>query len=381
LQAQKIESLGLLAGGLAHDFNNVLMVIMSSAELSMHKINKNDPLQNNLNEIKEACLHAADIIRQLLAFAQKQTIFPKVLNLNEVVEKTQKIMQRLLGEDINLEWKPTTDIWDIKIDPQQVNQIITNLCMNARDAISGIGKVTIKTSNVSLDEADCRGNSKLIPGDFVVLSVKDNGAGIASEMMDNIFDPFFTNKHLGESTGLGLSTVYGIIKQNKGFITIDSEEGKGTEFKIYLVCDISDSVARKKSNVPSLPKGNSDEVILLVDDDKLILNQTQKMLEMLGYSVLPANVPQDAVEMAAKYQDNIDLLITDVVMPKMNGRDLSLQLRALYPDINIIFMSGYATNVIGQRGIPISEADFIQKLFMFKELAVLIRKSFEGVSE
>ncbi len=233
-QAQKMESVGRLAGGVAHDFNNMLGVIIGHTELALEQMDPAQPLFTSMQEIRKAALRSADLTRQLLAFARKQTVAPKVLDLNETVEGMLKMLRRLIGEDIDLVWLPDSDLWPVKMDPSQIDQILANLCVNARDAIEGVGKITIETHKVTFDEAYCADHSGFIPGDFVMLAVSDDGQGMDKETLDKIFEPFFTTKGIGKGTGLGLATVYGIVKQNNGFINVYSEPGQGTTFKIYL---------------------------------------------------------------------------------------------------------------------------------------------------
>lgn len=375
-QAQKMESIGRLAGGVAHDYNNMLGVILGFTELAMDKVNADEPLYDDLQEILTAAKRSADITRQLLAFARKQTIAPKVLDLNENVESMLRMLRRLIGENIDLAWIPETDLWAVKMDPAQVEQILANLCVNARDAIKNVGKITIETKNKNFDNEYCADHAGFLPGDYVMLSVSDDGCGMDKETLDKIFDPFFTTKEVGEGTGLGLATVYGIVNQNNGFINVYSEPGKGTTFKIYLSRHsdaATDTTAKSTSEAP-LSHG---ETVLVVEDEMSILKLTVKILDGLGYFVLTANTPTQAIRMAREHTGEIHLLMTDVIMPDINGWDLAGRLLPLYPNLKCLFMSGYTANVIAHRGILEEGVHFIQKPFSIKELAVKIREVLE----
>jgi len=372
-QAQKMESVGRLAGGVAHDFNNALSVIMGTAELAIYDVNTTGQLHENLNEILMAGKRAADITRQLLAFARKQTISPKVLDLNDNIENMLKMLRRLIGEDIDLAWLPGVDPWPVKMDPIQIDQILANLCVNARDAIEGVGKVTIESGNITFNEEYCTDHMGFIPGDFVHLTVSDNGCGMDKEILDNIFEPFFTTKDVDKGTGLGLATVYGIVKQNNGFINVYSELNKGTTIKVYLPRHKTESVEIHEETTEELPTGKG-ETILVVEDDSAILKIIQKILEGMGYNVLTSGAPEKAMDIVKEYTGKIHLLITDVIMPKMNGRDLAEQLQPICPDLKYIFMSGYTANVIARQGVLDKDVNFIQKPFSREDLAEIVRK-------
>jgi PAS domain S-box-containing protein len=373
-QSQKMESVGRLAGGVAHDFNNMLNVILGYAELAMDQIAPNHPIHGALEEILNAARRSAEITRQLLAFARKQTIAPKVLDLNETVEGMLKMLRRLIGENIALAWIPAPDIWPVRMDPYQLDQILANLCVNARDAIADVGRITIETGKVTFDEAYCADHPGFIPGDYVMLAVSDNGSGIAPEILENLFEPFFTTKDVGQGTGLGLATVYGIVKQNKGFINVYSEPEKGTTFRIYLFRHQDDTIQKSRKD-PTIPDSRGNETILLVEDEPAILKMAAMMLERLGYSVLGANSPGQAIGLAHEHAGEIHLLMTDVIMPEMNGKDLAGHLRAMYPNLKCLFMSGYSANVIAHHGVLDTGVNFIQKPFSRQELAASVRKS------
>ncbi len=375
-QAQKMESVGRLAGGVAHDFNNMLGVILGRTEIAIMKSDPKQPLYKDLQEIRKAADRSADLTRQLLAFARKQTIAPIVLDLNEVIEGMLKMLRRLIGEDIDLVWLPEASPSSVKIDPSQIDQILANLCVNARDAIAGVGKVTIETGNTSFDEAYCTDHVGFFPGDFVLLAVSDNGSGMDKGVLDKLFEPFFTTKGIGQGTGLGLATVYGIVKQNNGFINVYSEPGQGTTFRLYLPRHLgkADQISKDELTATEL-RGN--ETILLTEDEPSILEMTAIMLEGMGYTVLKAGTPREAIRMAEEHIGDIHLLITDVVMPGMNGRDLGSNILSRYPYIKHLFMSGYTANVIAHQGVLDKGVHFIQKPFSVSSLAAKVRDALE----
>jgi two-component system sensor histidine kinase EvgS len=376
MQAQKMEAVGRLAGGVAHDYNNMLSVIIGYSELSIDKMEPENPLRDDLKEILNAADRAKDITRQLLAFARRETIAPEVLDLNATVKSFLKLLRRLIGEDIDLAWNPGAGLWRVKLDPAQVDQILANLCVNARDAISGVGKITVETKNIIFDEAYCAIHAGFKPGEFVMLAVSDDGHGMDKEIRDKIFEPFFTTKPLGQGTGLGLGTVYGVVKQNGGFINVYSEPDKGTTFHLYLPRHVGKAAKVQKQRTAEIPYGHG-ETILVVEDEVSILNLTRKMLEELGYSVLTAGRPGDALQLAEEHAGKIDLLITDVVMPEMNGKELAERLRGLYPALKYLFMSGYTANVIAHHGILDEGIHFIQKPVSKKDLAAKVREALE----
>jgi signal transduction histidine kinase/ActR/RegA family two-component response regulator len=373
LQAHKMESVGRLAGGVAHDFNNMLGVILGHTELALLRTDDKHKLCSDLNEIQKAAKRSADITKQLLAFARKQTISPRQLDLNDTVESMLNMLRRLIGENIDLAWNPAPHIWSVKIDPSQIDQILANLCVNARDAISGVGKLTIETGRKSFDEAYCNEHPGVIPGDFALLAVSDNGCGMDKEILDNLFEPFFTTKEVGKGTGLGLATIYGIVKQNNGFINVYSEPGQGSTFKIYLPRLVAEEDTDKAVPEKKAAAGGT-ETILLVEDEPTILRMTRMMLERKGYTVLSAATPSAAMEKATHHSGPIDMLMTDVVMPEMNGRDLAGQITDLYPDIRLLFMSGYTSNVIAHQGVLDDGVAFIQKPFSMADMTEKVRE-------
>ena len=377
-QAQKMESVGRLAGGVAHDFNNMLGVILGHAELALDQVSPDQPLHSDLQEIQKAAQRSAELTRQLLAFARRQTVIPRVLNLNDTVEGMLKMLHRLIGEDIDLAWMPKADLWAIRMDPAQVDQVLANLCVNARDAIRGVGKVTIETENTYFDEAYCAQHAGFVDGDYVQLAVSDNGCGMGKDVLDHLFEPFFTTKGAGKGTGLGLAMVYGIVKQNEGFINVYSEPGQGTTFRIYLPRHLGEAEAiREKVDTEAAPGGH--ETVLLVEDEPAILKMGRRILEKLGYTVLFASTPSQALALAEKHAGSIHLLITDVVMPEMNGRELASRLLALYPDMKQLFVSGYTANVIAHHGVLDEGVSFLQKPFAVRSLASMVREVLDAV--
>jgi two-component system cell cycle sensor histidine kinase/response regulator CckA len=370
-QSQKMEAMGRLAGGVAHDFNNMLGVILGYAELALCQVDPAQPLHADLEEILKAANRSTDITRQLLAFDRKQTIIPVVLDLNQTVESMLKMLRRLIGEDIDLAWLPEVGVCPINMDPVQVDQILVNLCVNARDAIADVGKVAIETGNAVFDETYCADHAGFVAGEYVLLAVSDDGCGIDKEILDRIFEPFFTSKGVGQGTGLGLSTVYGIVKQNNGFINVYSEPGKGTTFKIYLPRYADQAVVTQREKAAEIPLSRG-ETVLVVEDEAANLQMDKIMLERLGYRVLAAGTPDEAIGLAEKHSSEIHLLITDVVMPEMNGWDLAERLQSLYPSMKILFMSGYTAKVIAHRVLD-EGVNFIQKPFSMKDLAVKMR--------
>lgn len=372
-QAQKMESVGRLAGGVAHDYNNALSAIIGFTELALEEVEPHTPQHVDLTQVLRAANHATDITRQLLAFARKQTTAPKILDLNENVENMLKMLRRLIGEDIDLVWSPKTDLWPVKMDPSQIDQVLANLFVNARDAISGVGKIFIETETVVFDQGYCAENVGFIPGEFVQLAVSDNGCGMDKEILDNVFEPFFTTKDADKGTGLGLSTVYGIVKQNNGFINIYSEPGKGTSVKIYLPRQKGNPVKIEQDVTEEIPRG-CGETILIVEDDPSILQLVQKILVGLGYRVLTADRPEKAMGLAEKHADKLHLLVTDVIMPGMNGLELRNRLQSNDPDLKCLFMSGYTADTIAHHGVLDEGVFFIQKPFSKKNIAKMVRK-------
>ncbi|MCP3942342.1 MAG: PAS domain S-box protein [Desulfobacteraceae bacterium] len=375
-QSQKMESVGRLAGGVAHDYNNALSVIMGFTKLVMDKMDRADPFYEDLNEVITAAESAASITRQLLAFAREQPILPTVFDLNGAVENLLKMLRHLIGEDIDLVWSPASISLFIEMDTSQIDQILVNLCINARDAIQGVGRIIIETCSIVFDKAYCEDHPGFVPGEFVMLALGDNGCGIDKALLDNIFEPFFTTKGVEKGTGLGLSMVYGIIKQNNGFINVYSELGKGTSIKIYLPRYLSKSLEKQGEKIGEIPRGDG-ETILLVEDNPAVLKLTRKSLERLGYKVLIAENSEGAMALTGDCSEKIHLLITDVIMPGMNGRELADCLQSNLPALKIIFMSGYTANIIADHGVLEEGVNFIQKPFSRSELATTVKKILE----
>jgi two-component system cell cycle sensor histidine kinase/response regulator CckA len=368
-QSQKMEAVGRLADGVAHDFNNMLGVIIGYTELVLSKIEPIQPVRAYLEEILKAARRSTDIISKLLAFARRQSIAPSILDLNEVVDNTLKMLRRLIGEDIDLKWIPEANLWRVSMDPTQVDQVLANLLMNARDAIAGVGKITIETAKVTLDETYCANHMGSIPGEYVMLAISDDGCGMDRETLNKVFEPFFTTKVGSQGTGLGLATVYGIVKQNNGFIDVHSEPGEGTTFKIYLHRHAADEAVETREEPVSEIQQRRGETVLVAEDEILILKLTGKVLEELGYTVLLANTPNKAMRLAEEHTGEIHLIVADVIMPEMNGRDLVKQVQSIYPNLKALYMSGYSASVIARRGLLDEGVKFIQKPFSKKELA------------
>lgn len=369
-QAQKMEAIGQLAGGVAHDFNNFLGAILMRTEMAREEIPVVDPIYSHLEDIQMAAERCARLTQQLLAVARKQTVTPQVVDLNEAIGGLLPMLARLMGEDITLEFRPEEASWCVELDPGQVDQVLTNLCLNARDAIPGAGSVIIETANVNLSEEDAAG-LELEPGAYIQLSVEDNGSGISEEDRSRVFEPFFTTKPAGKGTGLGLATVFGIVTQNHGSIQLCSEVQKGTRFRILFPrCE------KEKSRIPlkrlHVPRGKG-ETVLVVDDDASVLESVRISLTSLGYEVLTAQGPQQALRLVEALNRPVDVVLTDVVMPQMNGRQLVERMRELRPGIKSMFMSGYSDDMVTLRGDLQSGVGILHKPFRKENLADAIR--------
>jgi PAS domain S-box-containing protein len=375
-QAQKMESIGRLAGGIAHDFNNMLSVIIGRVELALMKTGGESQILNELVEIQNAAERSAALTRQLLSFARKQVISPKILVVNENVEKILVLVKRLISENVELNWIPQKKVWNILMDPTQLDQIFTNLCINAKDAMPDGGKITIVAENATVDSVD-ENRPGLIPGDFVKISVEDNGHGMDKETASQIFEPFFTTKETGRGTGLGLATVFGIVKQNKGYIYCFSTEGVGTRFEIYFPKEEGGKVEESLAK-PLCIKGEERTTILLVEDEPTILEMSRSMLQIFGYTVISAESPQEALKKSLEHKGGIDLLITDVIMPEMNGRELSKKIISHHPEIKCLFMSGYTAEIIAHQSVLDEDMNFIQKPFTMKTLGEKVKTVIGG---
>ena len=376
LEAQKMESVGRLAGGVAHDFNNILTSILGHTDLAMMHSSPSERIHADLKAIEKSALRSVELVRLLLAFARRQPVAPIVLDLNDRVTGMLIMLQRLIGEDIDLVWRPGAGLWPIKIDPSQVDQLLANLCVNSRDAIEGVGKVTIKTENAMFDEDYCAIHSGFVCGEYVMLAVCDDGIGMNEEVLDHLFEPFFTTKEVGRGTGLGLATVYGIVKQNEGFINVKSDLGHGSTFKIFLPRCAGETIKSATAETEHALKGRG-ETVLLVEDETAILSVGKAMLEALGYTVLTANTPGEALSQAQAHRDKIQLLITDLIMPEMNGLELAKLIDEIKPGLKYLFTSGYTADVIAHRGVLDEGLHFLQKPFSLKALASKVHEVLE----
>jgi two-component system cell cycle sensor histidine kinase/response regulator CckA len=359
-QAQKLEAVGLLAGGIAHDFNNILSVILSYSEFLLQEVGSTSPLRGDLEAIHKAGKRAADLTRQVLAFSRQQVLAPKILDLNDVIVIVSNMLTRVLGEDIELETNLATDLGKVKADPGQIEQVIVNLVVNARDAMPRGGTLTIETSNARLDDADAAAHIGVTPGRHVMIAVSDTGEGMDKTTQSRIFEPFFTTKERGKGTGLGLSTVFGIVQQSGGTIWVYSEPHVGTTFKVYLP-RVPDQASPPRVGSARPPQSRGGETVLLVEDDDQVRAVASSILENAGYRVLPAATPAEAFAICAEHGLEIDLLLTDVVMPKMSGRELAEQIVALQASVKVLFMSGYTDDAIVRHGVRDSGVAFLQK--------------------
>jgi len=373
-QAQKMEAIGNLAGGIAHDFNNMLGVIIGHCELGLSNIAATNALTENLKAISKAASHSAKLTRQLLTFARKQTIEPKVLSLNSSVSDMIQMLDRTIGESIRLSWKPTDDLWPVKVDPTQLDQVLVNLCINARDAISSMGEISITATNCVIDDSTGVDDAYDIPlGEYVKLSVSDNGCGMDDATMSHIFEPFFTTKAIGTGTGLGLSSIFGAVKMNHGFINVFSELDKGTRFNIYF-CR-AEPLKKKSQKVTKTDSCEVTETILLVEDEESLLEIQSFVLERTGYTVLTASSGEQAEALLKKHSSKVDLLLSDVVMPDINGMELCDKLQRLHPELKVVFMSGHSSDAIGLQHKLEEGAFFLQKPFSITALTDKVREA------
>ncbi len=375
MQAQRMETVGRLAGGVAHDFNNMLSVILGYVDLAKLRLTEEHPVIKDLGEIEKAALRSRDITAQLLAFSRRQVIAPKVIDLNEMILLTQKSLIRLIGEHIDLAVVLDKNLGPIKIDPSQIEQILVNLAVNGRDAMPDGGTLTIETKNIAFDDRYCRDHIECTPGCYVQLTVSDSGEGMGRTTMQHIFEPFFTTKEIGKGTGLGLATVYGIVKQNNGVISVYSERGHGTTFKIYLPRTMEEQKIQEELGAIPIPAGEG--TILLVEDDPMVLDITRGMLKSLGYGVITAKTPLEALAIFKKQDRTIDLVITDVIMPSMSGKELTDTFITLSPDVKVLFMSGYTADAIAHHGVLERGVHFLQKPFSIRDLARTVKEVME----
>ena len=376
-QSQKMQAVGQLAGGVAHDFNNLLMVVKGHAEILLNRIPPNSPLRSNAESVDRAADRAAALTRQLLAFSRMQVLRPRVLDLNEVVSGMTKMFSRVIGENIDMTFVPGTSLGRVKADPGQIEQVLLNLVVNARDAMPDGGRLTIETSNVHLDRNYSATHHNIQPGPWVMLTVTDTGCGMDAQTQARIFEPFFTTKEKGKGTGLGLATVYGVVKQSGGFIYVYSEVGQGTTFKVYLPIVTADVDKEAAEKAPALPPRGS-ETVLFVEDEESVRELVVDYLRDAGYHVLEASDGAQALEMAAHHQGTIQILVTDVVMPRISGRELASQITAARPNIKVLFISGYTDDSIFRHGVLQGGVAYLQKPFNLKAIAQKIREVLDG---
>jgi PAS domain S-box-containing protein len=378
LQSQKMECVGSLAGGVAHDFNNLLTVVNGYGDLALRRLQKGDPLRPYVEEIRRAGDRAANLTRQLLAFSRKQILQPKVLDLNDHVAEADKMLRRLIGEDIEIALALRPNIWKVKVDPSQFDQVLVNLAVNARDAMPKGGRLTVATENVVADAETARRAEASQSGPHVLLTVSDTGCGMDSETCARIFEPFFTTKEVGKGTGLGLSTVYGIIRQSGGFVTVESEAGKGATFKIYLPRVEEERRACEACDEAPAGLSRGTETILLVEDEEIVRTMTKSILEECGYTVLAASNGRRALDVSASHEGSIDLLLTDIVMPQMGGRRLVEHMKAARPRTRVLYMSGYTDDAIIRHGVIEETAAFMEKPYSPETLARKVRETLDA---
>ena len=375
-----MEAIGKLTGGVAHDFNNILTVIMGVTDLMRLQQAKSSPLLPQLNQVHEAASRAADLVRQLLAFSRQQVLQPTTLHLNLVVGNFEKMLRRVIGEDIEMVTQFENELALVKADPGQIEQVLMNLAVNARDAMLNGGKLMIETSNFSVDEAYAKRHMGIMPGDYVMLAITDTGTGIDPKIQKHIFEPFFTTKAKGEGTGLGLSTVYGIVNQSGGHIWVYSEPGKGTSFKIYLP-QIHELAEETSSTQPSDEVDGGSETILVVEDDDVVRDLVTETLASFGYRVLAADCADDADRIIASHNGDIAMLLTDVVIPGgESGAQMAKRLNARMPQLKVLYMSGYTDDAIVHHGVLDADVAFIQKPFMPLDLARMVRLTLDDVA-
>jgi two-component system, cell cycle sensor histidine kinase and response regulator CckA len=376
LQSQKMEAIGRLAGGVAHDYNNMTGVILGYATLLEKEIPAADPASRKIKSIISAAERSANLTKQLLAFSRQQIIAPVVLNLNEELDSLKKMLGRLIGEDIKLRVHPQESLWNVKLDPTQFTQIATNLITNARDSIADTGTITIETRNVTVDKSMATSRKEIIPGEYVMLCVRDTGYGMDAVTMGHIFEPFFSTKPQDKGTGLGLATVFGIIKQNNGFINVDSTIDVGTTFTLYFPRHVGESDFEAEEEAMVFLSGT--ETILVVEDEEELLDISRSALEEQGYTVLSALAPAAALALCEQHPESIDLLVTDVVMPGMNGKELKERLELQIPSLKTLYISGYPADIVAKRGVVEEGMNFLQKPFTPTELLRKVRAVFDG---
>jgi PAS domain S-box-containing protein len=372
-QAQKMEAVGRLAGGVAHDFNNILMVINGYVQLVLRRLSPRHPLRQNLNEIRKAGERAASLTGQLLAFSRRQFLVPRILDLNKVVADTKEMLRRVIGEDVELVIRQGCKLAKVLADPGQIAQVLVNLAVNARDAMPGGGRLTIETGNVDLREAETGDLPGAAPGPYVMLAVSDTGVGMSKELMEHMFEPFFTTRERGKGTGLGLSTVYGIVKQSGGYVRAQSEPGQGSAFRIYLPCArVGSGKPAARSGKARLAKGR--ETVLVVEDELAVRQVVAATLRSCGYKVLEARSGEEGMRRLRRHEGPLHLLLTDLVMPRMNGRKVADSVRTLYPEVKVVFMSGYTDDALLRHGVSDTQGSFLQKPFTMETLTQEVRE-------
>jgi len=373
-QAQKMEAVGQLAGGVAHDFNNLLTAIRGYSEFALNRLGDgHDVLRKDIEEIAKSADRASSLTRQLLAFSRKQLLQPRILQLNDVVSEVDKMLRRLIGEDIEVVTVFGRALGRVKADPGQIEQVLVNLVVNARDAMPEGGKLTIETSNVDMDEELSETHEGLAPGRYVMLAVRDTGHGIDAVTKSRLFEPFFTTKEQGKGTGLGLATVYGIVKQSGGYVAVESEPGRGAAFKVFLH-RLEAGVEEVERIVIEEERPRGSETVLLVEDEEVVRNLVREILEGNGYSVIEARNGAEALDLGRNFAAPIHLLVTDVVMPKMSGKELAERLVTIHRETRVLYMSGYTDGAIGHHGVLDPHTELLQKPFTFDALAQKVRK-------
>jgi len=374
IQSQKMEAVGRLAGGIAHDFNNLLTTILGYSDMLIANRELDDVTAESIQEIKASGERAASLTHQLLAFSRKQVLKPQVMNLNTVITGFVKMLNRVVGEDVQIITHLAADVWLTKADPGQMEQVIINLAVNARDAMLYGGKLVLETGNVSMDEEQCKeGHREMQPGAYVVLSISDTGEGMDEEVKEKIFEPFYTTKELGKGTGLGLSTVFGIVKQSDGYIYVYSETGKGTTFKIYLP-RIEEGQEEGGETLQAQEELKGTETILIVEDESAVRKLIHRMLKTLGYKVMEAETGREALQIFKDTKVEIDLVITDTIMPGMSGKELTERLTAIQSDVKVLYISGYTDNMIVHHGVLEEGVSFLQKPFSPTTLSQKVRE-------
>ena len=371
--SQRLEATGRLAGGIAHDFNNMLAVILMSTEMGLLQSEQDGEAGIAFGHIRTAALHSADLTKQLLAFARRQPISPKTIDLNKAIEKALKMLRRIISEEIEIVWRPSPGDWKVWLDPTQLDQLFANLLVNARDAIGRRGTITIRTGNLHLAEGETAESAKAEPGEYVTFSVSDDGCGMSPDVQARIFEPFYTTKALGQGTGLGLATVYGVVRQNKGFIRVQSAAGQGTTFHIHFPRH-QDAATISQADAPEWPTGaRPGETVLVVEDNVDFLETVHTLLQVLGYRVLSTSRPEEVMDLVAAHRHSISIVLSDVTMPGMDGFTLAKQVHAKHPNLRFLFMSGYPATGIGKPGMIPQDYEMIQKPFTLSDFAKRLR--------